>query len=343
MGSNFKVNMKEVASSRENNLDVLRYIAAILVIISHSFPLAYGSKYADPLSVWTDGRLTFGSFAVGFFFVTGGFLITKSCERNGSFKGFFTARIKRIFPQLFFVTFILTFIIGAALTSASLIEYYTSAKTYKYLLNSVLILQHNLLGVFENNPYPDVVNGPLWTLPVEFFCYIMCFVSVKIGFVKQKIYKWTLPLLAIAAVLLYVMFYENSFIISVIRPVLLFYIGMGIYVYREKINFSYISTIISVLMFCIALIFKLDGVAMFVFFPVFVFGMSYATKRKFTSFTKYGEFSYGIYLWGWPVQQVICELWGSGITWYENAAISIVIASILGVLNYYIVDKKIMM
>ena len=41
--------------------------------------------------------------------------------------------------------------------------------------NAVLVLVHPLSGVFASNPYPDVVNGALWTLPVEYACYVLCF------------------------------------------------------------------------------------------------------------------------------------------------------------------------
>ena len=73
--------LSELSRDRNNNLDIMRFLAAICVIISHAIPLSKGEEYADFISVYTSGSLSIGGIAVGIFFVAGGFLISKSMER----------------------------------------------------------------------------------------------------------------------------------------------------------------------------------------------------------------------------------------------------------------------
>ena len=161
-------------------MNLIRFIAAILVIYSHSYPIGTGTDAGEPLMRVSGGQIGFGSLAVCVFFVFGGFLICKSMLRVRDGKTYFKARCIRIFPPLIFVAVCSAFLLGPFYTNLPLGEYFTSAGTYRYLLNGCMVLQHNLPGVFENNIYAGVVNGALWTLPVEFLCYIMCYVMYRL-------------------------------------------------------------------------------------------------------------------------------------------------------------------
>jgi peptidoglycan/LPS O-acetylase OafA/YrhL len=82
-----------------------------------------------------------------------------------------------------------------------------------------------------------------------------------------------------------------------------------------------------------------SDIAMILLFPYVMFTLAYATKHKISNFGKYGEFSYGIYLWGWPIQQIIVSICGNGMNAYLNAIITIPIAFIMAVITYYVVEK----
>lgn len=338
MANEGHTNMKlsEMTSSRENNLDVMRFIAALAVIFSHSFTICLGTEAAGYLSTWTDGRLSSGGLSVGVFFLFGGFLIAKSCESHRQAKRFFTLRAYRIFPQLVFVVILLAFVIGPIITRLSLQQYFTDSGTYRYLLNGIFVLQHNLPGVFESNPYPGVVNGPLWTLPVEFACYVLCYLCFRLTkFEKKKFAIVSIPCVAVTIV--YFAFF-NLFQLSVVRAVLLFYLGVVFYVYRDHILLTPQAGILSVIAFSALLAFKLDIIAMLLVFPYAFFWLGYGTKRKFSSFAQHGEFSYGIYLWGWPIQQMLILAWPGAMLPMTNALIACVLAILGGIANYWIVD-----
>jgi peptidoglycan/LPS O-acetylase OafA/YrhL len=225
------MSLESLSKDRNNNLNIMRFIAALMVIFSHSVPLT--RNHSDILTKWTGGTLGFGGIAVGIFFVTGGYLIARSAEGKKTASKYFTARCLRIFPQLIFVTVLTALFLGPLVSDLPLKEYFFNSQTWKYLMNCVFILQHHLPGVFEQNVYGSVVNGALWTLPVEFMCYIMCFITYKLGFFSEKRFLYTIPFAFFVVVVSSLT--GSSYLISVFRPVVLFYIGIGLYVYRKHI------------------------------------------------------------------------------------------------------------
>ncbi|WP_139653416.1 acyltransferase family protein [Raoultibacter phocaeensis] len=331
-----KTKLAEVASSRDNNLDIIRFVAAIAVIFSHSYTITLGIDASGHLSNWTDGRLSTGGVAVGVFFLFGGFLIAKSCESHRSAKRYFALRSFRIFPQLIFVVALMALVIGPLLSNRSIPEYYSDPKTYRYLLNGILVMQHNLPGVFENNPYPNDINGALWTLPVEFACYVLCYLGFKLtSFDKKKFALCSIPCIALIGVYFAVF---NLFQLSVVRAIVLFYIGVAFYVYRNAIALTTKAGFAALVLFVALIALKLDVPAMLLAFPYAFFWLGYGTKKKFSGFARRGEYSYGIYLWGWPVQQMLCLFWAHPMLPIVNAVLASLIAVGLGVANYRLVD-----
>src|SRR3954453_13126863 len=116
---------------RDNNFDTMRRVAALCVVISHSFPLSYGAAAAQPLFLLSHGQTDLGTLSVYVFFVLSGFLITGSFERQPPHQ-FVLARGLRLLPGLAAVLFILTFLVGPILTTIPLGEYFCSGKTYYF-------------------------------------------------------------------------------------------------------------------------------------------------------------------------------------------------------------------
>ena len=188
-----------------------KFIAALLVIFSHSFSLV-GKE--DWLYNITKGQMSFGGLSVGLFLFFSGLYISKSISQNSNitFCNFMKKRCIRIFPALFVTIFLTVFGLGPIMTTLSLKDYFLNIETYRYLLNVLLIMQHNLPGVFENNIAMATVNGALWTLPVEFLCYIGCFILKKMGFYEKKRYSISYFILYILWILVLVTI-DNGIII----------------------------------------------------------------------------------------------------------------------------------
>ena len=119
--------------SRDNNFNLLRFVAAFLVLISHSFPLATGSGTSEPLK--TALGIEFGHIAVDVFFITSGFLITGSLIRSKSAYKYIAARALRIYPALLIAVLFTVFILGPLITQVTLAEYF-SKQTFIYFFKN---------------------------------------------------------------------------------------------------------------------------------------------------------------------------------------------------------------
>lgn len=154
----------------DNRFDVLRLLAAMLVLWSHCFPLG-GRPHAEPLAS-TLGLDTLGGVGVAIFFVLSGYLVTLSLERSSSVWVFARRRAVRIYPALLATTLLSAFVLGPSLTRLDLGEYLRHRMTWDYLHNALAFtVRYPLPGVFENTPTPHAVNGSLWSLPYEVKCY----------------------------------------------------------------------------------------------------------------------------------------------------------------------------
>ncbi len=152
---------------RSNNFDSLRFLAAVAVLVSHSFAMAYGTRPGvQPLTIFSRNQTDLGSVAVLVFFVISGYLITRSFDRSPQPLQFLEARVLRIFPGLFLTLVLAAALLGPTVTTFPLGDYFRNSNTAQYIFGGVSLiwLQYDLPGVFLANPTPGVVNGSLWTL-----------------------------------------------------------------------------------------------------------------------------------------------------------------------------------
>ena len=334
MARSAQIKLSDVATSRVNNLNFIRFVAALMVIVSHCYAVVLGGDAGSYLLKFTGDRLSPGGVSVGVFFLFGGFLIARSCEHHPEAKKFFSARILRLFPELLFVVILTAFVFGPMLSTLSPVEYFTNPQTYKYLLNGVLIMVHQLPGVFTNNPSGDVVNAALWTLPVEFICYILCFISYKLTkFDKKKFLLLSIPVFALAAVY-YVKF--SPLQLSVVRAVLLFYLGVLIWVFRDQVTISPVLGLTSIVLWFVMVFRGIDNLAMLTVFPVACFCLAYGMGNHFSTFGTKFELSYGIYLWAFPIQQALAQYFPA---WhpYVNALVAALLATCGAFVNHFVI------
>ena len=333
--------LSQVSKGRNNNLDIIRIIAAVMVLFCHSFPISLGSSSHDWLASLTNTQITFGNLAVCIFFCYAGFLIAGSLERNSSAKVFFKKRCIRLFPSLIVTVFLTAIIIGAFLTQIPLKNYYLNTNTYKYLLNSILIPVHSLPGVFENNVYGTAVNGSLWTLPIEFLCYILCFVFYLLKLNEKSIAKYTMLLFFPVYVLLFLILGKVPVLQSALRPIGMFYIGVLFYIYRENVV---LSGKFAVTCFFILYVFTWLDKLEWVILPCLSYVLMYigfGIKLPKNNFIEKYEISYQVYLLGFPVQQFICQVFGGCMNPYVNFLLSVPVTCLLGFILYTNVDSKI--
>jgi peptidoglycan/LPS O-acetylase OafA/YrhL len=150
-----------------NSFDLLRLLAAVSVIFHHVAPLS-GRPIVRLFS--TD----LGELGVGVFFVISGYLVTASWRRAPALWPFLKKRLLRIEPGLAVSLAVTAFILGAFATNLPLADYLRAPQVWLYVARNALLypVTYDLPGVFTHNPLPLHVNGSLWTLRLEFSCYL---------------------------------------------------------------------------------------------------------------------------------------------------------------------------
>ncbi|KAA0548342.1 acyltransferase [Bacillus sp. BGMRC 2118] len=325
--------IEELNNARINNLDIIRFIAASLVLFSHAYPLTTGSNGSEPFAVWTMGQMTFGEFAVSIFFIISGFLITQSFDRSRNPVNYMKARALRIFPGLIVCVALTVFVLGPIFTQLTLGEYFTSRDTYMYFKTiSLYFMQYNLPGVFDTNVWPNAVNGSLWTLWYEFFFYIVVLVLGMLRLLDKRVVVATF---IISSGLHF--FGKGDFYTDLFRY---FSAGMILYLFRSHIKMNGVVALLSLLGLIVTANYGYFEFAFTIFGAYLIFYLAYETRLRLHNFGKYGDFSYGIYIYAFPIQQIFANMFNNQLTAVENFFVSFPITLLLAFASWHVVEKR---
>jgi peptidoglycan/LPS O-acetylase OafA/YrhL len=318
---------------RDNNFTTIRLLLAWLVLFGHSF--AVTKSGLDPI---TSGlRLGFvGAIAVDGFFAISGFLVAGSFVRHGSV-GFSVARILRIYPGLIVCTALAAFVLGPLVTTLPLGEYFSHPETSQYIKGAALwpTVRFYLPGVFENQPYSRGINGSLWSLVVEVRCYVL---MLALGFVGALDGKLRANVVMIALLLTGIFDFEAIPLVGHnphwARPAAYFVIGALVWVNRRNIPLHPGIALIAI----VAPFPAIGTVAFhFVFAPALVYLVFFAAYAlPHVDLDRFGDISYGVYIYAWPVQQLM--VW-SGQGGYVNAALATPFVFALATLSWFLVER----
>jgi len=331
------------AKYRPAGFDYLRFILALAVIVWHSIVVSYGAEIE--LVVGFGPLRPFMFSVLPMFFCLSGFLVAGSLVRN-TLIAFLTLRIIRIFPALAVDTLVSALIVGTIATSLPFKEYFSDPDIYQYFLNTLGIIQYDLPGVFENNPLPKMVNQQLWTIPYELECYIVLAVASYFGLVRRP----TLFLLCLTIFTVGQFFAEYYMeqngggirILSSGRGLLLSFLwGVAMFLFRKSIPMSAL-----IAAFCAVLIYTSVYSRAGMIFSVVpasyicvYFGVQNRMSSKIRSLANY---SYGLFLYGFPLQQLYSWIFVDHREWYFNSAFTIASALVLAAISWHLVEWPIM-
>jgi len=335
-------------SNRNNNFNLIRFLAASLVIYSHSFAIALGSGDTEPLKTLVG--FTFGTFAVDVFFVSSGFLITSSYLARNNLVAFAWARALRIYPALIVAMLICVFGVGLAFTELESLAYLTDKHTYWYLLRNITLItgvEHHLPGVFEQQPFPKAVNGSIWTLPYEIKMYILVAVALLVTSALNSRVKWLTfksSLLVLAVLSTALTFYDHFVGIGAaknnfVHLFAMFFIGASYFVWKDKVMLSSkLAGIASIVLAVSAFNKELFIVSYFITVPYLVLFLAYVPKGAILKFNNFGDYSYGIYIYAFPVQQMLVYFFPEiGVPIMTIATFLVVLG--LASLSWHLVEK----
>jgi peptidoglycan/LPS O-acetylase OafA/YrhL len=330
------ITIAEGLERRQDNFLLLRIIAALLVIYGHSFGIApHGSS--KEVFVAMGWGIYSGDIAVNMFFVISGFMVSGSYIRQPDLFEFMKARLLRIVPGLLACLLVLALVVGPLVTSWLAKDYFHDRSVFDYVIRNMKFasdMNFNLPGVFETNAKRGVVNGSLWTLPAEFRMYVFVAVLGAVGLLERRL------ALAIVIVLLVITGLVAPYQLPLhpdwLRLAGYFAVGILIFTYKKFLTISHEGFIAVV--FATYLCRGLE-----IHLYVFVFALTYfcfwfAYLIKLPRLDAYGDPSYAIYLWGWPIQQLVAKVMPNAIS-QVNFAVASVLAIAIGYASWYLVEK----
>jgi peptidoglycan/LPS O-acetylase OafA/YrhL len=334
---------KSLAAFNQNNFNLIRLMAATGVIFSHSYALS-GRIAAEPIA-----RLLriadLAGICVVVFFIVSGYLIAQSVSRRPPVLYYIAARVLRIFPGLALSTFLVVFLIGPTATELPIPTYFANALTWEYAAyNLILQTGHFLPGVFLHNPVPMGVNGSLWTVQIEVFLYLVMLVAMVSGIFRRRVTAVLFMALCMLAWLLApdailpVLPSNDAYMMP--RLIGSFMLGVFFSVTREYVPLSRLGVL-----FAIACVYLVSG-SITPFYYALYATIAYSTlviafhpRMQVDAFKKVGDYSYGLYVFAFPVQQCIVQMFGP-IEPLALFASSYAVTLPIAVLSWEVVERR---
>ena len=303
-------------TSRHNNFDILRLSAAIMVVSSHSFAAVRENQppsFLDPFgNAWS-------YLGVLIFFSISGYLIAQSWIRDPSPGRYLAKRSSRIFPALFAATAFTSLVLGALTTNVNLLEYFGSPNTWLYpVVKTLLFIPGNVdpPGIFYDTPTGQV-NPSLWTLPVEFTCYVALMVVLLI-----RKPAWRLTLTGIGAAVGAALSVQPIWSSTLLAPLTdhavfnyaivlatAFFTGafLSLCVVRWGWRFSPIVAALLAMALVLASHIPWGSVLLPLLVPYIVLTLALGLPAMPLGRLREWDLSYAVYLYGFPIQQTIVQ------------------------------------
>ncbi len=322
-------------------------LAALAVLVSHSFYLTTGKVQAEPLYLLTG--MTLGTIAVHCFFVMSGFLVTDSLLRRQSLVAYAKARVLRVFPALLVMLLLTVFGLGMLLTQLPVSDYLSNSQTWQYFLRNLTLIAGvtwTLPGIFESNPHPSTFNGSLWTLTYELRLYIVLaflwWLAGRTGEAKRSFWLKALVLTGVAATGVQTIAWHGGYLdeSQTARLGFMFFSGAAYQLFSRHIR---LDTLVAVVL-AIALVTSVSHQTLFLFIylvvlPYLLLWLAYVPGGMIRSYNRLGDYSYGLYIYAFVVQQTIVFLMPA-ISAVQLIAAAGICSLLLAVPSWHLVEAR---
>lgn len=331
---------------RSSGFDYLRMALSFLVMCWHSVSTSY-EEQAD-FNLWAGPARPFLGLLMPMFFALSGYLVAWSLFRSKTLLKFILFRMMRIYPALFVETVLSALVLGPLLTTLSLKDYFSDPRFYSYMLNIVGDVHYFLPGLFESNPFPHVVNNQLWTIPYELLSYLALAALSLLGLKRWRVLGALAPVVLTLAYLVIRIYRrgelpEHPSTLNGPLLVITFLAGVAIFSYAERIPWSLWlfaacgAFSIYVLSGSIVTGSILDfGIPFTAAYCTVYLGLTNCPRIKALSGADY---SYGIFLYHFAIQQAVMNCLPWSHHWYLNLAISFPLTLALAMLSWRWVEK----
>jgi peptidoglycan/LPS O-acetylase OafA/YrhL len=317
--------------------DTLRIALSLTILVYHAKQIVLG-RHPDNYPV---AFIPLILALVPIFFCLSGFLVTGSALRTQSVRQFLANRSLRIFPALTVEVILSALVLGPLITAVSLEDYFFNKRFLSYFGNIIGRVRMHLPGVFLDNPIPSIVNQSLWTLQPEFYCYLLMTALM----LSKIVYRRTLltVLYAILTISLSFQSWRTGFgNPSDVFPgyVIVYYFLAGVVAFHWNrhipINFPLflVSAVSAYILITAPVMMFLASVP--IAYCTIYLGMLHIPLIY--PFNK-GDYSYGIYLFNFPIQQTIVHFFPSTSNWWLLLLVSIPLTTLFAALSWRWVEK----
>lgn len=319
-----------------NEFDTLRIVAAVAVIFSHHFALT-----RTPAPVWLNFGMV-GGVAVMTFFTISGYLVMQSWQREPRLARFLWKRLIRIWPGVLVAVATNILVFGLLFTALPAADFLTHPQTLDYYRNLLLYKAFvDLPGTFLNNPYPQVMNGPLWTIPMESLCYAMLAVAGALGGLRSRGVASALCL----GYLVYFLTQHNADLTGEMRHwqeySAYFAHGALIALHRDHLHAHARRYLLLLLVASAVLFFGVDmkHTAGLLFLPPLLIHLGSHRVPALAPLHRWGDPSYGVYLFGFPMAQAVQANW-PGLSFPASLLLTIALALTAGYASWHAVESR---
>lgn len=329
---------------RNNAIGFMRLFFAIVVVWSHAYGI--GGFGGDPMYHASKGSVTAGFLAVGGFFVLSGLLITRSFETAPSVGRFLWHRCLRIVPAFWVCLAAVAFAfapLAYVRENGTLARFYTGVDSpWSYVANNALLAinQIDVRGLLRHLPSPAAFNGSLWTLQWEFLCYL-CVAALGVAAIFER-RRGALTALAVGAYLLagllaWQSYPGSSFASQIVTLFAYFAAGSCAYVFRAAVPMRWTFALAAA--GTIALTFGTKAVA-FTMLPCIAYlALFMAMKLPVRSFDRKADLSYGLYIYAYPVQQLLVLYGAAAFGLAAYFAFGLAVALAVAALSWFVVER----
>lgn len=333
-----------------NNFDAIRLMMALLVVWSHSFAIWFGTEASEPISLIMGGTYNAGNIAVLTFFAISGFLITASWQRRRGWLSFLRSRVARIFPGYLAAILVCSFVAAPALLGHG----FTIGRPEFLGLLSNFLLRNYIVGDGAVGP----VNGSLWSIPFEFWCYLAVLAFGAFGIFRKKYF---VPIAAVVLIGIRIWLDLTgrhpsggrletiigfAYLWFTVAPPFLLGASMLLYPDRFVRNSTLLAGTIAVPLlaahlpiaeqYCLVI-----TRAVFPFALVYsVLYVAFAPSPRLPNVKNLGgDYSYGCYLYAFPIQRLLEHFGRGSLSFAVFVAVSLALSILAGMASWFLVEQ----
>lgn len=318
--------------------DALRIGLALCILLFHAIQNSYALRYVDYIPTAFYPMIL---ALLPMFFCLSGFLVTGSAVRTRSVPLFLSYRGLRIFPALAVEVALCALVLGPLLTIVPLKEYFHDRQFFEYFGNIISMVRYTLPGLFTDNPVANIVNISLWTLRPEFYCYVLMAGLMLTSIVyKPVLYTWLFLASTVYLAALNIVTGFGDATSSYPWHVIIYYFFVGIAFFHWKDRLPLHIGLFGAAATLAYILIPLDGTTYIAAFPL-TYCVVYLGMLKIPRIPllQNGDYSYGIYLFHFPIQQTLVHLFPGIREWWLLFPTAAILTMLFAAASWHWIEK----